>query len=47
VPNTIERRILAALRHSRRDLDCKDIETSGNPTVDQFIHGRAEGAIKM
>jgi len=25
----------------------KDIDTSGNPYVDQFIHGRAEGPIKM
>jgi phospholipid/cholesterol/gamma-HCH transport system ATP-binding protein len=24
-----------------------DIDTSGNPYVDQFIHGRAEGPIKM
>ena len=25
----------------------KDIDDSGNPYVDQFIHGRAEGPIKM
>ncbi|MEI9995006.1 MAG: ATP-binding cassette domain-containing protein [Rhizomicrobium sp.] len=25
----------------------KDIDNSGNPYVDQFIHGRAEGPIKM
>ena len=25
----------------------KDIDTSGNPYVDQFIHGRAEGPIQM
>ncbi len=25
----------------------KDIDASGNPFVDQFIHGRAEGPIKM
>jgi len=25
----------------------KDIDASGNPYVDQFIHGRAEGPIKM
>jgi len=25
----------------------QDIDTSGNPFVDQFIHGRAEGPIKM
>jgi phospholipid/cholesterol/gamma-HCH transport system ATP-binding protein len=25
----------------------KDIDNSGNPFVDQFIHGRAEGPIKM
>jgi phospholipid/cholesterol/gamma-HCH transport system ATP-binding protein len=25
----------------------RDIDTSGNPYVDQFIHGRAEGPIKM
>ncbi len=25
----------------------KDIDTSGNPFVDQFIHGRADGPIKM
>jgi len=25
----------------------KDIDSSGNPYVDQFIHGRAEGPIKM
>ncbi len=25
----------------------KDIENSGNPFVDQFIHGRADGPIKM
>jgi phospholipid/cholesterol/gamma-HCH transport system ATP-binding protein len=25
----------------------QDIDTSGNPYVDQFIHGRAEGPIKM
>jgi phospholipid/cholesterol/gamma-HCH transport system ATP-binding protein len=25
----------------------KDIDSSGNPFVDQFIHGRAEGPIKM
>ncbi len=25
----------------------RDIDTSGNPFVDQFIHGRAEGPIKM
>jgi phospholipid/cholesterol/gamma-HCH transport system ATP-binding protein len=24
-----------------------DIDTSGNPYVDQFIHGRAEGPIAM
>jgi phospholipid/cholesterol/gamma-HCH transport system ATP-binding protein len=24
-----------------------DIDNSGNPYVDQFIHGRAEGPIKM
>jgi phospholipid/cholesterol/gamma-HCH transport system ATP-binding protein len=24
-----------------------DIDKSGNPYVDQFIHGRAEGPIKM
>ena len=24
-----------------------EIDTSGNPYVDQFIHGRAEGPIKM
>jgi phospholipid/cholesterol/gamma-HCH transport system ATP-binding protein len=24
-----------------------DIDKSGNPFVDQFIHGRAEGPIKM
>ncbi len=27
--------------------DAKTIENSGNPYVDQFIHGRAEGPIKM
>jgi phospholipid/cholesterol/gamma-HCH transport system ATP-binding protein len=25
----------------------EDIDKSGNPFVDQFIHGRAEGPIKM
>jgi phospholipid/cholesterol/gamma-HCH transport system ATP-binding protein len=25
----------------------RDIDRSGNPYVDQFIHGRAEGPIKM
>jgi phospholipid/cholesterol/gamma-HCH transport system ATP-binding protein len=25
----------------------KDIDSSGNAFVDQFIHGRAEGPIKM
>ena len=25
----------------------EDIDNSGNPYVDQFIHGRAEGPIKM
>ena len=25
----------------------KNIDASGNPYVDQFIHGRAEGPIKM
>jgi phospholipid/cholesterol/gamma-HCH transport system ATP-binding protein len=25
----------------------QDIDASGNPFVDQFIHGRAEGPIKM
>jgi phospholipid/cholesterol/gamma-HCH transport system ATP-binding protein len=25
----------------------KDVDTAGNPYVDQFVHGRAEGPIKM
>jgi phospholipid/cholesterol/gamma-HCH transport system ATP-binding protein len=25
----------------------RDIDRSGNPYVEQFIHGRAEGPIKM
>ncbi len=29
------------------DGPASEIDTSGNPYVDQFIHGRAEGPIKM
>ncbi|MBY0511925.1 MAG: ATP-binding cassette domain-containing protein [Rhodospirillaceae bacterium] len=27
--------------------DAKDVDNSGNPYVDQFVHGKAEGPIKM
>ncbi|MDX2144719.1 MAG: ATP-binding cassette domain-containing protein [Rhodospirillaceae bacterium] len=27
--------------------NAKDVDTAGNPYVDQFVHGRAEGPIKM
>jgi phospholipid/cholesterol/gamma-HCH transport system ATP-binding protein len=27
--------------------DAKDVDRAGNPYVDQFVHGRAEGPIKM
>ena len=49
----VENGVIATLGPARRVENlsaarrAREIDASGNPYVDQFIHGRAEGPIKM
>jgi phospholipid/cholesterol/gamma-HCH transport system ATP-binding protein len=43
----ISNRIACSTRARSSGTATKDIDHSGNPFVDQFIHGSAEGPIKM